>query len=139
MQGRNPHEEGRAATPLELLYDLTLVVAFAVAGSEAAHLVSEGLLVQATLAFSFAFFGAVWAWINYGWFSSAFDTDDWYVRVCVLVQMVGVIVMALGMPQFFAGIAEGWHFHNQVMVLGYILMRLGLVPLWLRGPIWSPC
>lgn len=64
MQGRNPHEEGRAATPLELLYDLTLVVAFAVAGSEAAHLVSEGLLVQATLAFSFAFFGDVWAWIN---------------------------------------------------------------------------
>ena len=34
MAGRDPHDEHRVATPLELLYDLTFVIAFSVAGSE---------------------------------------------------------------------------------------------------------
>ena len=33
MGGRDPHEPHRAATPLELLFDLTFVVAFGIAGS----------------------------------------------------------------------------------------------------------
>jgi low temperature requirement protein LtrA len=42
MSGRDPHEQHRAATPLELLYDLTFVVAFSVAGEQFAHLMAEG-------------------------------------------------------------------------------------------------
>ncbi len=42
MSGRDPYEEHRAATPLELLYDLTFVVAFGVAGEQFAHLLAEG-------------------------------------------------------------------------------------------------
>ena len=38
MSGRDPYEQHRAATPLELLYDLTFVVAFGVAGEQFAHL-----------------------------------------------------------------------------------------------------
>ena len=41
MTGRDPHEAHRAATPLELLDDLTLVVAFSLAGSQFAHALVE--------------------------------------------------------------------------------------------------
>ncbi len=34
MGGRDPHEPHRAATPLELLFDLTFVVAFGIAANE---------------------------------------------------------------------------------------------------------
>lgn len=36
MRGRDPHEHHRVATPLELLFDLTFVIAFGVAGSQLA-------------------------------------------------------------------------------------------------------
>ena len=41
MSGRDPYEDHRAATPLELLFDLTFVVAFGVAASEFAHLLAD--------------------------------------------------------------------------------------------------
>ena len=37
MGGRDPHEENRTATPLELLFDLTFVIAFGLAASQLAH------------------------------------------------------------------------------------------------------
>jgi low temperature requirement protein LtrA len=37
MSGRDPHERHRAATPLELLFDLMFVVAFGAAGNELDH------------------------------------------------------------------------------------------------------
>ena len=37
MSGRDPYEPHRTATPLELLFDLTFVVAFGIAASEFAH------------------------------------------------------------------------------------------------------
>jgi low temperature requirement protein LtrA len=37
LSGRDPHEPHRAATPLELLYDLVFVVAFGQAANELAH------------------------------------------------------------------------------------------------------
>ena len=36
MSGRDPHESHRVATPLELLFDLTFVIAFGVAASQLA-------------------------------------------------------------------------------------------------------
>ena len=42
MVGRDPHEAHRAATPLELLFDLAFVVAFAQAGEQLSHLIAEG-------------------------------------------------------------------------------------------------
>jgi hypothetical protein len=40
MSGRDPDEQHRSATPLELLYDLTFVVAFGVASEQFAHLLA---------------------------------------------------------------------------------------------------
>ena len=42
MGGRDPHEVGRVATPLELLFDLTFVVAYGMAADELAHYLAEG-------------------------------------------------------------------------------------------------
>ena len=41
FSGRDPDEGHRAATPLELLYDLTIVVAFGTAADELAHYIAE--------------------------------------------------------------------------------------------------
>jgi low temperature requirement protein LtrA len=132
MTGRDPNEVHRAATPLELLYDLTFVVAFAAAGNEAAHFFAEGHWRAGSIGFSFAMFAVIWAWIQNTWFASAYDTDDWIYRLLTMVQMVGVLVLALGLPPMFESIDHGDHVDNAVMVLGYVIMRVGLVALWLR-------
>jgi low temperature requirement protein LtrA len=64
MAGRDPDEAHRGATPLELLYDLTFVVAFGVAADELAHLFSEGHWAAGLIGFGFAVFGICWAWIQ---------------------------------------------------------------------------
>ena len=71
FSGRDPGEDHRAATPLELLYDLTLVVAFGVASDELAHFVADEHVLGGVAGFAFAAFGASGAWINYSWFASA--------------------------------------------------------------------
>jgi hypothetical protein len=85
MVGRDPHERHRVATPLELLFDLTFVIAFGVAGSEFAHLLAAGHVWAGLTAFLFATFATVLAWINFTWFASAYDTDDWIYRVLTMV------------------------------------------------------
>jgi low temperature requirement protein LtrA len=44
--------------------------------------------------------------------------------------MVGVIVLALGLPQMFASIDHGDTLDTGVMVAGYVVMRVALVFLW---------
>src|SRR5262245_18365321 len=105
--GRDPTEAHRAATPLELLFDLTFVVAFGIAADELAHYLADGVTWSAIGAFAFAIFAVSWAWINYSWFASAYDTDDWVFRLATMVQMVGVIVLALGLEPAFASIVRG--------------------------------
>ena len=138
MSGRDPGESHRAATPLELLFDLTFVIAFSQAGSQAAHLLELGHFMPAIIAFSFAVFAISWAWINYSWLASAYDNDDVYFRVATMVAMVGVILIALGMPEFFKSIDAGANVDNRVMVAGYIVMRVATIALWLRAARHDP-
>jgi len=138
MSGRDPHEEHRVATPLELLFDLTFVVAFGIAANEFAHLLVENHVGAGLLAFSFAAFAICWAWINFAWFASAYDTDDWVYRVMTMLQMVGVIILALGLPAMYASIEHGGPVGNEVMVAGYIVMRIALVGQWLRAAKQDP-
>ena len=56
MSGRDPDEDHRAATPLELLFDLTFVVAFGVAADELAHYLAEDHISTSLIAFSFVTF-----------------------------------------------------------------------------------
>lgn len=89
---RDPNEPHRAASPLELLYDLTLVVAFSVAGAQFAHLVAAGHILVGLAGFLFSMFAIRWAWINFAWFASAYDNDGWLYRITTMVQMGGVLV-----------------------------------------------
>jgi len=138
MSGRDPREEHRSATPLELLYDLTFVVAFGIAADELAHYLADGHYRTGVLGFVFATFAVSWAWINYSWFASAYDTDDWVMRLATMVQMVGVIVLALGLEQAFASIEDGDILDNGVMVAGYVVMRVPMIFLWLRAARHDP-
>src|SRR6266446_1875833 len=133
MGGRDPHEEHRVATPLELLFDLTFATCFSFAASQFATELAEGRYAAAALGFSFASLAICWAWINFSWFSSAYDTDDWVFRLVTMVQMVGVLVLVAGVPRMFDSIERSGHLDNSVMVLGYVIMRVALVFQWLRA------
>ena len=139
MVGRDPDEDGRSATPLELLFDLTFVIAFGAAADELAHALAEDHVAEGVLAFLLATFAVSWAWINFTWFASAYDTDDWVFRLTTMVQMVGVIVLALGVPDMFASVTH----HEErldirLMVLGYVIMRLPMVAQWMRAGRQDP-
>jgi low temperature requirement protein LtrA len=150
MAGRDPHESGRAATPLELLFDLTFVIAFGAAADELAHFLAEDHVSEGIVAFAFTVFAVSWAWINFTWFASAYDTDDWIYRLTTMVQMLGVIILAIGVPDVFESMLEdghvdghvgghmGGHMDNQVLVLGYVVMRVPMVLQWFRASRQDP-
>lgn len=138
MSGRDPSEEHRASTPLELLFDLTFVVAFSAASSQTAELLEVGHFAAAWTGFGIAVFATIWAWVNFTWLASAYDNDDVFFRIATLVEMTGVIVIALGIPQLFHSIDEGAHIDNRVMVAGYVVMRVAAVALWLRAARYDP-
>jgi len=133
MTGRDPNEEERGASDLEVFYDLVFVVAFSIAGVQLAEYLAEGHYRTAIIGYGIATFAAVWAWINFAWFSSAFDTDDWVYRLLTLVQMIGVAIIAIGMPAVFESIDADEHVDIAVVVIGYLVMRAAMVVQWLRA------
>ncbi|MEJ3406101.1 low temperature requirement protein A [Rathayibacter sp. YIM 133350] len=138
MRGRDPKERGRAPTPLELLYDLTYVVAFAAAADQLAEQWGHGIVAPAIGAYVFAIWAVSWAWLNYTWFASAYGNDDVLLRLATIVQMIGVIVLTYGLPVSFESAAHGESPNNLLMVIGYIIMRLPLIGLWVRASIEDP-
>ncbi len=137
MVGRDPDEHGRTATPLELLFDLTFVIGYGAAANELAHSLTEDHVVDGLVAFGIAVFAVTWAWVNFSWFASAFDTDDWPYRITTLVQMVGVLVLALGVPDLFDSVVHG-DLDARVMILGYVVMRVPMVLQWFRAMRQEP-
>ncbi len=138
MTGRDPGESHRTATPLELLFDLAFVLAIGQASGSFAHLIAEAHIASALAGFAFAMFSICWAWINFTWFASAYDTDDWFYRLATMVQLIGVIVLALGIPSVFESVDNGEQVDNRVLVIGYVVMRIALVAQWLRAARQDP-
>ncbi len=126
MTGRNIHEEHRVASSLELLLDLAFVVAVAAAASQFHHALGAGHIGSALYGFGLTFFAIWWAWLNYAWFTSAYDTQDRGYRLLSLVLMFGALMLAAGIPALFNG-------NPTIGTIGYILMRLALVAQWLRA------
>ena len=126
MTPRDPREPHRTASTLELFFDLTFVVGVSVAAHELLHAEEHGIATGVVLYLA-AFFSIWWAWVNFTWFASAFDTDDWLYRVLTIAQMGGVLVTAAGIP----GIVE--HGSFWLGIVGYVVMRLALVAQWLRA------
>ncbi|MET9699293.1 low temperature requirement protein A [Streptomyces sp. NPDC006529] len=138
MTGRDPHEHGRVSSPLELLFDLTFVVAVGTAAFQFAEMVAKGHAGQAVIAFVLAMFAISVAWISFSWFASAFATDDWLYRAMTMLQMIGVVVFSLGLPAMFHSVEEGGHLELRAMVIGYVVMRIAMVFQWGRAARQSP-
>ncbi|MER7038836.1 low temperature requirement protein A [Streptomyces microflavus] len=138
MTGRDPEEHGRVSSPLELLFDLTFVVAVGTASTQFAELLAEGHAVHAVIAFLMAMFAISVAWISFSWFASAFATEDWLYRVLTMLQMIGVVVFSLGLPAMFHSVDEGGHLELRAMVAGYVVMRIAMVLQWWRASREAP-
>ena len=115
------------------------MISFGLGAAQYAHALAEGHFGAAFLGFAFASFAICWAWVNFSWFSSAYDTDDWIFRVMTMTQMIGVLVLSIGLPRMFASLEDhDGRVDNAIMVLGYVVMRIALVLQWLRAARQDP-
>ncbi|WP_372985014.1 low temperature requirement protein A [Microbacterium sp.] len=127
MLPRDPAQPHRTASTLELFFDLVFVVAVSIASAQLHHALSHGDFVHGITSYAMVFFAVWWAWMNFTWFATSFDTDDWLYRVTTIIQMGGVLVLAAGIPAAFE---EG---DFTVPVIGYIVMRVAMIAQWLRA------
>ena len=134
MRPRDPHEPHRAATALELFFDLAYVVAIAQAGIGLHHAETEGLFFAGAGRYLMVFFAIWWAWMNFTWFATSFDTDDWLYRLTTLIQIGGSLTLAAGVPGVMAEGGAGL----TLVFSGYVIMRLAMVSQWVRAAIQHP-
>jgi len=132
MTARPIDEPHRVSSQLELLFDLTFVVAVAAVTEQLAHTITAGHAGDGVLPFLQVFFAVWWAWMNFTWFASSYDTDDVAYRVLTMVQMAGVLLLAAGV-QKAAETGDYW-----MITTGYFIMRVGLISLWVRASIEDP-
>ena len=132
MRPRDAAETHRAATPLELLFDLCFVVAVALVAARFHHALAENHVGAGLAGYVMVFFAIWWAWMNFTWFASAYDTDDGLYRVATLLQITGVLILAAGVPRAFDSGDFG------LVVLGYVVMRLAMVGQWIRAALADP-
>lgn len=127
LAARDPGEPHRAATQLELFFDLIFVIAIASVTAAFHHAISAGHGGEKLVHYVVLFLAIWWAWVNFTWFASAFDNDDPLYRVLVMVIMLGALIFAGGASSIFETLDFSWG------VVGWIVMRLGMVGLWLRA------
>lgn len=132
MRMRDPLEPHRASTPLELFLDLCFAAAVSQAAAQLHQAIGADQLGTALAGYAAVFFAIWWAWVNFTWFASAFDTDDVAYRLLTLVQMAGVLVLAAGVPSAF----QRGDF--TIVVIGYVLMRIAMITQWLRASLQHP-
>jgi low temperature requirement protein LtrA len=132
LHPRDPSEHHRPSTTLELLFDLISVIAIAAVTAGLHHGISEGHGLEALPRFIFLFLAIWWAWMNFTWFASAFDNDDGLYRVLVLIIMCGALIFAGGADYIFKTLDFSYGLY------GWIVMRVGMIGLWLRAAAGSP-
>ena len=132
MLARDPDEPHRAASSLELLFDLVFVVAVSQSSGALHHLWEEQHFVEGLAAYAMVFFSIFNAWMNFTWFASAYDTDDWRYRLTVFVQMAGALVIAAGAQSAMLDNDFG------AIVAGYVIMRVATASQWIRAAISDP-
>lgn len=129
---RDITEEHRVSSSLELLFDLTFVVAIGSLVAQLAHAIGTDHAAESIGPFFMVFFAVWWAWNQFTWLASAYDSDDFAYRILTLVQMAGVLVLAAGVPSAF----ENGNF--LAGTIGYLIMRVGLVGNLVRVWVLDP-
>jgi low temperature requirement protein LtrA len=136
MVARDHAEGHRQASWLELLFDLSFVVAVAQAALRLEHGLAAGHVGTALIGYLVVFGAIWWAWMAFTWFANVFDCDDVPYRLLMIVMIAGSLGLAAGVPQ----IAE---LDFRVGVLSYVIMRVAYVCQWFRvwrggDPRWRP-
>jgi low temperature requirement protein LtrA len=129
MRSRSATEPNRASTPLELFFDLCFVVAVAQAATLLEHDVADHHFSHAVVSYTMVFFSIWWAWVNFTWFASAYDTDDDVYRLSVLIAIIGALIIAAGVPRAFDSL------DFLLITIGYSVMRLANVGQWIRAAV----
>ncbi len=132
LTGRNPDEEHRPATPLELFFDLVFVVAIAQAAAGLHHGIAGNHIGDAIVNYLLAFFAIWWAWMSFTWFATSYDNDDVLYRIGVFAQLTGAVVLAAGVSSIF----ESRDF--TLALVGYIIMRVALIGQIFRAARHNP-
>lgn len=118
---RDPTEGHRAATWLELFFDLCFVVAVSALARDLHHHPDVAGLVR--------FLGLLvpvwWAWMGYTWFATAFDNDD-------AVHRIGFLAAGLGIIWLAASVESVGHGGDASFALAYAFVLAVLVGLFLR-------
>ncbi|MFG2263470.1 low temperature requirement protein A [Streptomyces sp. NPDC048720] len=124
-------EEGhhRAASPLELFFDLVFVVAVA----ELTEVLLHAPTWAGVLRFGALYVPIWWAWVGYSFYADRFDNDDRIYRLIMIVAMMAVLSVSVAVPRAFTGTAGAKRF-----ALGYFLVRLILLGLYLRAHYHVP-
>ena len=91
--------EDRRSTWLELFFDLCFVAAVAALADGLHH----DPTMQGLWHFGALFVPVWWAWMEFTWFATAWDNDDLFHRLAMLVAMLLVIVLAAGISTVLDG------------------------------------
>ena len=107
-------------TPLELFFDLVLVLAITQCTALMAHEASwegigHGLLLLGLL---------WWAWVGYAWLTSVVDPEEGSVRLAVFAVMAGLLVAALTIPGAFDDLATEFTLAYAVVRFGHIVLMM---------------
>jgi len=129
---RDPNEEGRTSTNLELFFDLVFVVTISAIAQQWHHAVTTGHLLHGIISFVEMMFGVWWAWMGFTWFANFFDPDDVPYRLMVLVQLLASLGLATGVPYVFE------HDDFRIVVSCYVVIRLVMATQWLRAGHANP-
>lgn len=132
LVARDRHESHRAATQLELFFDLVSVIAIAAVTAGYHHAISEGHGLEMLPNFIFIFVGIWWVWLNFTWYASAFDNDDMLHRILTIVLMGGSLTFAAGASHIFETLDFSYG------LAGWIIMRSAMILMWLRVAASGP-
>ena len=112
----------RHATWLELFFDLVFVIAVA----ELAHLLHDDLSPRGLLVYAALFVPVWWQWIDFSYYGDQYDTDDLSYRLALLAAMLGVVILALTIP-------EVPHGGSTAFAAAYVALRVLIIALYLRA------
>ena len=120
-QLRTMEEGERAATWLELFYDLVFVASIAILGVRLAHDASW----TGWLSYAGYFILIWWLWASHTFYADRFDTDDLVYRLLAFVQMAAIAFLAASLSLDEAG-------STSVFAAAYATSRIVLLVMYAR-------
>lgn len=132
MLMRDPGEENRTSTSLELFFDLVFVVTVSATAQQWHQAISAGHTGTGLLRFVQVMFAVWWAWMGFTWFANFFDVDDVPYRLLVLLQLLGSLALASGVAPVFR---DG---DFRILTGAYVVIRVAMGAQWLRAAHANP-